>query len=75
MCKPRIIRSFPREKFCRILIGDSLTDFAGARLADHVFARSHLLERCRQLALPHTPFETFFDVIAALNELAAESRP
>lgn len=69
MCKTRIIRGFPREQFCRLLIGDGLTDFAGAKLVDYVFARSHLLDRCRELQLPHCPFETFFEVIAKLDEM------
>ncbi len=69
MCKTRVIRQYPSDIYTRILIGDSLTDFEGAKLADHVFARSHLLERCRELAIPHTPYETFFDVIEGLNQL------
>lgn len=69
MCKTRVIRRFPEERFFRLLIGDSLTDFAGARIADHVFARSHLLQRCRQLEIPHTPYETFYEVIDKLEEM------
>jgi 2-hydroxy-3-keto-5-methylthiopentenyl-1-phosphate phosphatase len=67
MCKTTIIRRFPRDKYFRILIGDSLTDFEGAKLADHVFARSHLVDLCRKLNLPHDPFETFHDIIARLE--------
>jgi len=66
MCKPTIMRLFPSEQYERIVIGDSVTDFQGAKLADHVYSRSHLTEKCSELGLAHTPFETFFDIIDAM---------
>jgi 2-hydroxy-3-keto-5-methylthiopentenyl-1-phosphate phosphatase len=69
MCKTTIIRRFPADRFERILIGDSVTDFEGAKLADLVFARSHLEEKCTELGIPFVPYTTFDDVT---NEL--ESR-
>lgn len=66
MCKATIMRRFPASAE-RIVIGDSVTDLAGARLADWVIARDYLLDRCRELKLPHRPIETFDDVIAALE--------
>jgi len=68
MCKTTVIRRFPKDSYTRILIGDSITDFAGAKLVDLVFSRSHLTERCRELGLPHVPFETFHDVVRHLEE-------
>ncbi|PTM54689.1 2-hydroxy-3-keto-5-methylthiopentenyl-1-phosphate phosphatase [Desmospora activa] len=65
MCKTTIMRRFPAAE--RIVIGDSVTDLAGAQLADWVIARDYLLDRCREQQLPHRPFETFDDVIAALE--------
>ncbi|RBW69509.1 2-hydroxy-3-keto-5-methylthiopentenyl-1-phosphate phosphatase [Bacillus taeanensis] len=70
-CKPSIIRQFDSENYERIVIGDSITDLAGAKLADHVLAREFLLEKCQSLNLPHTSFETFFDVIAYLEKRKA----
>jgi 2-hydroxy-3-keto-5-methylthiopentenyl-1-phosphate phosphatase len=70
MCKTTIIRRFPSNRYNRILIGDSVTDFEGAKLAELVFARSHLVGLCEQLSLPYYPFETFFDIIAKLEETA-----
>jgi len=67
MCKTRVIRRFPKENYFRILIGDSLTDYAGAQIADLVFARSHLARRCKELHLPHHEYETFHDVIDVLR--------
>lgn len=68
MCKTAIIRRYPTDQYLRILIGDSVTDFEGAKLADIVFARSHLIDRCRELGVPYYPFETFHDVIHQLKE-------
>lgn len=68
MCKTTVIRKFPKDDYYRILIGDSVTDFAGAKLVDLVFSRSHLTDKCRELSLPHIPFETFHDIIRHLNQ-------
>jgi Haloacid Dehalogenase superfamily, subfamily IB, phosphoserine phosphatase-like/2,3-diketo-5-methylthio-1-phosphopentane phosphatase len=68
MCKTTIMRRFQPERYERIVIGDSVTDFEAAKMADAVFARSHLTEKCKALGVPHTPYETFHDVIDALEE-------
>lgn len=69
MCKTAIIRSYPSDRYERIMIGDSITDFPGAKLVDTVFARSHLIALCKELHLNYYPFETFHDVIARLKEM------
>jgi 2-hydroxy-3-keto-5-methylthiopentenyl-1-phosphate phosphatase len=69
MCKTTIIRQYPAEQYIRILIGDSVTDFEGAKLADIVFARSHLITRCEEISVPYYPFETFHDVVRQLEDL------
>lgn len=63
MCKSTVMRQYPQEEYYRIMIGDSITDFAGAAFADLIFARSHLEEECHRLQMPYLPFETFHDVI------------
>lgn len=68
MCKPTIMRKFDSEHYERIIIGDSVTDFEGAKLADQVFSRSHLTEKCRELDIAHTEFTTFFDIIEAMEQ-------
>ncbi|WP_274650525.1 2-hydroxy-3-keto-5-methylthiopentenyl-1-phosphate phosphatase [Paenibacillus humicola] len=73
MCKTAIIRRFPNNAYTRILIGDSVTDFEGAKLADVVFARSHLTEKCRELGLPFTEFDTFHDIVDRLQRLEEEA--
>ncbi|MBO7748318.1 2-hydroxy-3-keto-5-methylthiopentenyl-1-phosphate phosphatase [Paenibacillus sp. MWE-103] len=67
MCKKTIINRFPADRYERILIGDSVTDFEGAKLVDTVFARSHLTQKCAELGLPCHEYETFHDVIDQLK--------
>ena len=72
MCKTSIIRSYSPEQYERILIGDSVTDFEGAKIADIVFSRSHLTTKCKELNVPSTEYETFFDIIEALEQKGNE---
>lgn len=73
MCKTTIIRRYPPDRYYRILIGDSVTDFEGAKLADLVFARSILEQKCRELGIPFVPYETFHDVVRHLQFMNKES--
>lgn len=74
MCKPAIIRAYPKSEYTRILIGDSVTDFAGAKLADVIFARSHLADKCAELGMPYCAYETFHTVTARLHTMLEEDR-
>jgi 2-hydroxy-3-keto-5-methylthiopentenyl-1-phosphate phosphatase len=71
MCKATLIRSYSPEQYTRILIGDSITDFAGAKQADIVFARSHLATECSKLQMPFYAYESFFEVMDQLNKFNA----
>lgn len=62
-CKPSIMRKLSNERQTRIMIGDSVTDFEAAKLADVVIARDLLAESCGELAIPYTPFETFTECV------------
>ncbi|MFG1733317.1 2-hydroxy-3-keto-5-methylthiopentenyl-1-phosphate phosphatase [Paenibacillus sp. 843] len=62
MCKVTVMDRFPADQYYRILIGDSLTDFEGAKQADLVYSRSSLTEQCKKLGVFHVPFETFTDI-------------
>lgn len=72
MCKTSIIRSYSSDEYERILIGDSVTDFEGAKIADVVFSRSHLTTKCKELNVACTEYETFFDIIKALQQKGNE---
>lgn len=67
MCKTSIIRSYDANRYERIIIGDSITDFEGAKLVDTIFARSHLVDMCEQLGYDYYPFDTFFDIMKQLE--------
>ncbi|MFC0271403.1 2-hydroxy-3-keto-5-methylthiopentenyl-1-phosphate phosphatase [Metabacillus herbersteinensis] len=62
MCKPS-------NGYMKIVIGDSITDLAVAKLAELVIARDFLLQKCKEQSLPHKEFDSFFDVIKILNEM------
>jgi len=72
-CKPSIMRKLAKSGSFRIVIGDSITDLAVAKLADHVIARDFLLQKCQELHIPHTPFATFFDVIRVLEAMEVKA--
>jgi 2-hydroxy-3-keto-5-methylthiopentenyl-1-phosphate phosphatase len=74
MCKTTIMRRFPADGYERILIGDSVTDFEGAKLADKVYSRSHLTEKCKELGMPYVPYENFHDIITDLKNTNAANR-
>jgi 2-hydroxy-3-keto-5-methylthiopentenyl-1-phosphate phosphatase len=63
MCKPSILRSFSTNDDMKIVIGDSITDLAVAKLAQLVIARNFLLQKCIEQSLPYKEFDSFFDVI------------
>jgi 2-hydroxy-3-keto-5-methylthiopentenyl-1-phosphate phosphatase len=69
-CKPSVIRRLESQypNTHKIVIGDSITDLQASKLADVVFARDYLIEKCEENKIPYTPFETFFDVIHALEK-------
>ncbi|MFC0558264.1 2-hydroxy-3-keto-5-methylthiopentenyl-1-phosphate phosphatase [Halalkalibacter alkalisediminis] len=65
-CKPSILRKIGEDRF-KIVIGDSITDLQAAKQANFVIARDFLLEKCRELEIPHAPFHTFHEVIQILE--------
>ncbi|SFI83700.1 2-hydroxy-3-keto-5-methylthiopentenyl-1-phosphate phosphatase [Thermoflavimicrobium dichotomicum] len=66
-CKPTILRKFDPGRYERIVIGDSITDLQAAKLADRVFARDFLIEKCEENGISYTPFHSFYDIIHALE--------
>ncbi|SHF14367.1 2-hydroxy-3-keto-5-methylthiopentenyl-1-phosphatephosphatase [Seinonella peptonophila] len=67
-CKPSLFRRFPSDQYEKIMIGDSITDFEASKQADHVYARDFLQQKCEELQIPYTPFTTFYDILADLQE-------
>ena len=61
-CKIEVIEQFPKEKFTRVLIGDSLTDLSASKIADIVFARGDLIKYLEQERISFIPFSNFYEV-------------
>lgn len=74
-CKPSVIRRLIHqyEDAEKIVIGDSITDLQASKLADSVFARDYLIEKCEENQIAYTPFETFYDIIQALEKRGVRS--
>ena len=59
-------RSLPDERPL-VFVGDGWSDRCASLAADRVFARTGLAEYLRAEGVPYEPYETFFDVAAALS--------
>jgi 2-hydroxy-3-keto-5-methylthiopentenyl-1-phosphate phosphatase len=71
-CKIGILDRYSPETHYRIGIGDSITDLGMSRRADWTFARSRLIDYTAEAGIPTTPFETFYDIQAALEAKLTE---
>lgn len=67
-CKIEIIEQFPKEKFMRILIGDSLSDLAASKVVDIVFARGDLIKYLEQDKIKYVPFNNFEEIKKQLQQ-------
>lgn len=67
-CKVTILRQYDPAQVHRIVIGDSITDLQAAKMADQVFARDFLIEKCEELKIPYYPFTTFHDIRLVLEQ-------
>ena len=71
-CKCKVLQEY-RDKGYRVLFaGDGTSDACAAGRADFVYARSKLLEHCREAGIPHVAFETFTTVLDDLRQRAAQ---
>lgn len=52
-----------REGMTRVYIGDGMSDICAARRCEVIYAKRNLLDYCENKGLPHTPFDSFRDVI------------
>lgn len=66
MCKTTIIRGYDSNRYFKIVIGDSITDLEGAKIADAVIARDYLADTCEELGIDYQAFANFHDCIEAL---------
>lgn len=71
LCKPSVIRRLCKDDTSVVVIGDGVTDFKAARMADYVFARASLLRMVVEEGIPNAPFETFDDIARAMLDKEA----
>ncbi len=71
-CKIEVIEQYPKNRYTRVLIGDSLTDLSPSKVSDIVFARADLIKYLEEENIPYVPFKTFYDVKKELEELLIE---
>ena len=74
-CKCRVLEGFRGAGARIVYVGDGLSDLCASRQADFVFARSTLLEHCREHDLPHQAFTDFRDVVATLERRVGADWP
>ena len=66
-CKCKVLKGHRLDGAKIVFVGDGRSDLCASENADFVFARSTLLEHCKNLNLAHQEFEDFYDVLAKLK--------
>ncbi len=74
-CKREIMRRVAPGHSPIIFIGDGLSDRFAIEEADLIFAKRSLLAYCRKHGTACLPFETFDDVVAALENFVESGKP
>lgn len=67
--KMRVVENLKKQDFFVIFAGDGPPDLEPAKIADVVFARKMLLERCKVFNIKTLPFNSFKDVYSYIQEL------
>jgi 2-hydroxy-3-keto-5-methylthiopentenyl-1-phosphate phosphatase len=66
-CKGTVVDELHARGYRVALCGDGTADRCAADRADVVFARARLVRYCEEHGIPHTTFDTFDEVRAALS--------
>jgi len=66
-CKVKVMELVKDYNPYTIVIGDSVTDFGMAQVADKVFARSALCNELDDLSVDYTPYSTFLNIYSSLK--------
>jgi 2-hydroxy-3-keto-5-methylthiopentenyl-1-phosphate phosphatase len=66
-CKCKVLNEHRNGDTRIVYAGDGRSDLCAAQQADFVFARSTLLDHCRQLGLPHQEFSDFHEVLTSFK--------
>ena len=68
-CKIEIIQWYQKDKYKRVIIGDSLTDLAASKICDVIYARADLIKYLDEEKIQHIPFNDFNDVRLSLEKM------
>ena len=71
LCKCERVRLRQREGRSVMYVGDGISDICVAGEADCLMARRELADHCDKKGIAYTPFDDMFDVLQALERLAA----
>ena len=71
-CKCSVLESYRARGYSIVYAGDGSSDFCAASRADVIFARSHLVEKCREANVPYIEFEDFHVVLDYLKSIEAK---
>lgn len=66
-CKCSVVTMYKRKGHSVIYVGDGVSDYCPASIADFVFARSLLAQVCKDNGIRHSEFENFKDVVDAIH--------
>ena len=66
-CKCSVVTGYRRMGHSVIYVGDGVSDYCPASIADFVFARSLLAQVCKDKGLRHAEFEDFKDIADAVQ--------
>lgn len=67
--KAAVVQKLKDEGYFVVFAGDGPPDVAPAALADVVFAKKILAERCREQGIPYLKFDNFEDIYRYLTEV------
>ncbi len=67
--KEAYTRHFIKQGYDIVYIGNGASDFAPARLCQHIFSIDNLTKACQANGVAHTPFTTLHEVAQALGKL------
>ncbi|HEV7572067.1 MAG TPA: MtnX-like HAD-IB family phosphatase [Thermoanaerobaculia bacterium] len=68
VCKCSVARTVDAGRgLTSVLIGDGRSDQCVAHQANFVFAKGSLISYCRDNGIPHTPFQSFADILVAIK--------
>jgi 2,3-diketo-5-methylthio-1-phosphopentane phosphatase len=73
-CKRNIMLTHSADDDVIVYIGEGYSDRCPVRYADIVFAKDELLQYCRKEKIPHSEYNSFYDVLRKLKEKSGSGK-